>query len=104
MTLIIEPEQNIFQMHKDVIYAYPQGVEALGSSPECAVQGMYIPRRLVTVQGHPEFTEDIVRELLAVRMAQGVFSEDVFKDSMKRVGDEQDGVPVAIGFLRFLME
>ncbi|KAL9125137.1 MAG: hypothetical protein Q9217_005613 [Psora testacea] len=95
---------NIFQMHKDIVYHYPSGLEELGSSDRCQVQGMYIPKRLITVQGHPEFTEEIVRELLVARHEQGIFDDDVFDDAIGRVADEQDGVLVAAAFLRFLRE
>lgn len=57
---------------------------------------------MLTVQGHPEFTEEIVRELLEARRAQGIFGEEVFREAMGRVGDGTDGVGVGGGFLRFL--
>ena len=91
-------------MHRDVVLHYPPGVEPLGSSVPCAVQGMYIPRRALTVQGHPEFTAEIVAELLERRRAQGIFGEGVYAEAMARVGRPHDGVRVARGFLRFLME
>lgn len=91
-------------MHKDIVYYYPEGVEELGWSDECKVQGMYIPKRIITIQGHPEFNEEIVRELLERRREQGVFSEDVYKDGIARVARPHDGVLVAQAFLRFLLE
>lgn len=96
-------KQNIFQMHKDLVYHYPQGVEHLGSSGPCKVQGMYIPKRVITVQGHPEFTEEIVAELLERRRKQGIFGDDIYEEAMTRVGKPHDGVLVAQGFLKFLM-
>lgn len=96
-------EQNIFQMHKDNVYHYPEGVQELGSSGPCKVQGMYIPGVLITVQGHPEFTEEIVTELLETRYEQGIFDEKMYKDGMARVGHSHDGVAVAQAFLKFVM-
>ena len=95
---------SIFQMHKDLVYYYPEGVEELGSSPTCKVQGMYIPKKVITVQGHPEFTEEIVAELLQARHDQKVFTDEQYADMAGRVGKEHDGVVVAQGFLKFLME
>ena len=95
-------KQSIFQMHKDLVYHYPPGVEHLGSSGPCEVQGMYIPKRVITVQGHPEFTEEIVAELLERRRQQGIFVDDVYEEAMARVGKPHDGVLVAQGFLKFL--
>lgn len=65
---------------------------------------MYIPKRVMTVQGHPEFTEEIMRELLVAAYASGVFDKYLFEDSIRRVDKYQDGVVVAQAFLRFLLE
>ncbi|CAD6567474.1 MAG: hypothetical protein ASARMPRED_000858 [Alectoria sarmentosa] len=95
---------SIFQMHKDLVYHYPPGVEELGSSGPCKVQGMYIPKRAITVQGHPEFTEEIVAELLEKRREQKVFGDEIYGEAMARVGKPHDGVLVGQAFLKFLME
>ncbi len=65
---------------------------------------MYIRNRVITVQGHPEFNEEIVRELLEVRHRQGIFDDETFEDGIRRVGNGHDGVVVAEAFLRFLLE
>ncbi|KAK6600450.1 GMP synthase [Botrytis cinerea] len=95
---------NIFQMHKDVVYEYPKEVEQLAYTDKCATQGMYIKGRLITVQGHPEFTEEIVRELLEARHASGVFDDETYEDAVGRVNKDHDGVKVAQAFLKFIME
>lgn len=91
-------------MHRDIVYDYPEGVEALAYTEKCAVQGMYAARRLITVQGHPEFTEEIVRELLTARHASGIFDDATFEDAIGRVDKYQDGVMVSKAFLKFLLE
>lgn len=91
-------------MHRDIVYNYPDGVEALAYTEKCEIQGMYVPQRLITVQGHPEFTEEIVRELLIARHTQGIFDDETFKDSMGRVDKYHDGVVVSKAFLKFLLE
>jgi GMP synthase-like glutamine amidotransferase len=91
-------------MHRDMVFTYPPAVESLGSSPVCPVQGMYVPRRLLTVQGHPEFNEEIMTEILKSRHATGVFDDQAFEAGMERVVKPHDGVVVAGAFLRFFME
>ena len=91
-------------MHRDVVASYPSEVEKLGSSPRCDVQGMWAKNRLITVQGHPEFNEQIVRELLESRHKKGIFDDSTFQDAMGRVGNHHDGVVVAAAFLRFLLD
>ncbi|KAH6614000.1 class I glutamine amidotransferase-like protein [Boeremia exigua] len=94
----------IHQMHKDIVYSLPPGVQSLGSSPRCANQGMYAPRRLISVQGHPEFHEGIVSRLVKMRNAQGIFNDEQAQDALGRVGNAHDGVVIAQAFLRFLLE
>lgn len=64
---------------------------------------MYLPQKFITVQGHPEFTPDIVTELLERRREQGVFGEVIFEEGMGRVRGGHDGVVVAGAWLRFLL-
>lgn len=91
-------------MHRDIVYDYPSTVEKLGSSQACDVQGMYIKDKLLTVQGHPEFTGEIVAELLESRHDKGIFDDAMFDEGMGRVQMQHDGVAVGVAFLRFLLE
>ncbi|KAG4420584.1 hypothetical protein IFR04_006291 [Cadophora malorum] len=94
----------LYQMHRDIVYDYPEGVEPLASTDRCAVQAMYIPKRYISVQGHPEFTEEIMREIVKLRHSTGLFTDDMEKDAIERVDRYQDGVVVAQTFLKFLLE
>jgi len=91
-------------MHRDAVFEYPPGVEELGYTQGCKVQAMHIAKRLFTVQGHPEFDEEIERELLTTRHELGIFDDETFAETMSRVDKYQDGVVVAKAFLRFLLE
>jgi GMP synthase-like glutamine amidotransferase len=91
-------------MHRDIVYHYPPGATPLGSSPRCEVQGMYAPGRFVTVQGHPEFNEEIVAKILGSRHRDHTFSDTVYEEAMTRVGNEHDGLVVGRAFVKFLVE
>lgn len=91
-------------MHKDIVFEYPKGVENLAYTSKCDVHAMYVPRRLITIQGHPEFTGDIMREILTTRHKLGVFDKETYDEMMGRVDKYQDGVVVSQAFLRFLLE
>jgi GMP synthase-like glutamine amidotransferase len=91
-------------MHKDIVFEYPDGVEKLGASPRCLVQGMYKKNEFISVQGHPEFTEGIMIELVKTRNKQGIFDDTQAKDALTRSGEHHDGVNIAKAFLRFLLE
>lgn len=94
----------IMQMRRDTVVANPPGVKPLGSSPMCENQGMYVQRRLFTVQAHPEFKHDIVKEIIEVRKEQKIIDESLAADGMRRVMDRHDGYIVGKAFVRFLIE
>ena len=92
-------------MHKDIVQPpLPEGVSNLGETEVCAVQGMVddARKRFITVQGHPEFTDAIVTEVLSLRRDLGVFTEGEYEDMMERVRDEHDGVMIMEVFLKFV--
>jgi GMP synthase-like glutamine amidotransferase len=91
-------------MHRDIVFTYPKGVESLAHSSVCAVQGMYVPRKLITVQGHPEFNEEIMEEILDTRHKTGIFDDEAYETHMKKVALDHDGVTVGHAFLRFLLD
>lgn len=91
-------------MHRDIVFDLPPEVEQLAYTEKCAQQGMYVAKRLISVQGHPEFNEEIMNEILELRHEAGIFDDATFKDGMERANKYQDGVVVAQAFLRFLLE
>lgn len=91
-------------MHRDQAFSVPAGAELLASTDKCMNHGFVIPKRVITVQGHPEFTEDIMRELLELRHENGLLSDDVYDSAVARNGDHHDGVLMAQVFLKFLQE
>ncbi|KAF9894694.1 hypothetical protein FE257_006584 [Aspergillus nanangensis] len=94
----------IQQMHQDIVHEYPPNVIPLGSSPRCAVQGMYRPGCFVTVQGHPEFKDEIITEIISLRTKSGVFSKEQSVDALERATWQHDGVAIGATFLKFLLE
>ena len=97
-------EQRIQQMHQDIVFSVPPNVISLGSSPRCEVQGMYAARRFITVQGHPEYNEAIVKEIVNIRTRAGVFKAEFAQDALDRAGKDHDGLGIATVFLKFLLE
>lgn len=95
---------SIQQMHADAVLTVPEGAELLGSNDACAIQGLYAPGRYLTVQGHPEFTEDIITEILVNRHKVGIFPDDVFSEAIARAPVPHDGIALGKAFLKFLFE
>jgi len=91
-------------MHRDIVFSYPHEVENLAYTGKCDVHAMCLPERFITIQGHPEFNEEIMREIVAMRHKSGLFTDEMRKDALERVDRYQDGVTVSAAFLRFLLE
>ncbi|KAB8255809.1 class I glutamine amidotransferase-like protein [Aspergillus pseudonomiae] len=93
----------IHQMHRDIVHSCPPTVIPLGSSPKCALQGMYLPGKLITVQGHPEYNGFIVTEIVNKRTRDGVFSKEQSEDALARTELAHDGFDILVVFLQFLL-
>ncbi|KAM0739774.1 hypothetical protein ACQRIT_004958 [Beauveria bassiana] len=97
-------KMRIHQMHTDIVADFPADAIPLGGNDACSVQAMYSPGKYIAVQGHPEFTKDIVTEILFNRHTVGVFTDELYNDGMSRVADEHDGFVIARSFLKFLRD
>lgn len=92
-------------MHRDHVPAVPAGFTLLGSTPVAYNQGMVLYAseegrhgltdiRILTVQGHPEFTKPIVNAIVEARSKSGVIGESTVEDYRKREDWRNDGVSV----------
>ena len=91
-------------MHRDEVKSLPPSSQNLASTPACPIQAMYSPGRYITVQGHPEFTNDILQEFCTARHKTGMFSDAMYEDAAERASREHDGVAIARVFVRFMEE
>lgn len=90
---------DICQMHLDIVTELPRGVQLLGSTPLDKVHSMYVTKRLITIQGHPEYNGEIVSELLVLRVPK-----DILEETMARANDKHDGLEFGVAVLKFLSE
>lgn len=99
--------QNIQQMHQDHVPCVPGDLKLLGSTSVSMNQGMvrFKPGhsgklesltdiQIITVQGHPEFTKDIVRKVIDVRADSGIITRELADDAKRRNVWRNDGVHV----------
>lgn len=91
-------------MHRDVVHEVPEGCVNLGYSPRCAVQGLYMPGRIWSVQAHPEFTEFIMSCVLDVRHSTGIFNDELYEDGKSRAGKPTDGTNLEKEIVKFIIE
>lgn len=100
----LTPPQRIHQMHRDIVVSLPDDAISIGSNPFCSIQGMYSPGKYLTVQGHPEYTNEIISEILFNRHTVGIFTDEVYTDGTKRAPAPHDGIAIGKAFLKFMRQ
>ncbi|KAF8729144.1 hypothetical protein AX14_006326 [Amanita brunnescens Koide BX004] len=101
---------HIQEMHEDHVPSVPLNFHLLGSTPVSINQGMVrfygdsAPRsandinpddvHILTLQGHPEFTEPIITGAIERRLASGIIDMETAKEAMGRRYGPNDGVGI----------
>ncbi|KND88316.1 putative glutamine amidotransferase-like protein [Tolypocladium ophioglossoides CBS 100239] len=93
----------LHQMHRDAVLDIPQGLVNLGSSPSCAIQGLYQPGRVLSFQAHPEFDGSIMTEILKSRHEQKIFDDQMLSDGTARAHSHHDGAFISARIWEFLL-
>ncbi|KAK6544329.1 hypothetical protein TWF694_001029 [Orbilia ellipsospora] len=106
-------ELNIMELHRDNLVTLPVNpfpqlpnaiLEIVGETDACAVQGLYTPGKVISLQGQPELDVQTMGALIQERLNSGYFRSDVATDALNRASWRNDGVYIAAAFLRFLLE
>ncbi|WRT70804.1 uncharacterized protein IL334_007803 [Kwoniella shivajii] len=91
----------IEQMHRDHVPSLPPSCQLLLSTTRYPVHSFvrYHPlsspshpvAQILTVQGHPEFTPNIVSHIIDARSKTGVFNDQVTEEARRRAGGKGSG-------------
>ncbi|KAJ3069925.1 hypothetical protein HDU98_007033 [Podochytrium sp. JEL0797] len=97
---------SFYSMHKDVVTVCPAGFSVLFSTDLCPIQSLVQGKSILTIQSHPEFTADIVREIVKMRRENGVFAGD-FADEVVEIlvkNPSSDSMWFSEQIIKFLFE
>jgi len=111
--------QKLEQVHQDHVLSVPNGFENIASTTLCPCHGfvrfssssppetsdrkeLLKQIQIFSLQGHPEFTSDIVKDIIDVRETRGVLSRDFSAESRERASQEQEGVSIGRTILEIL--
>lgn len=103
--------QRLHQFHSDHVTKLPPGFTCIGSTPDCHVHGMVYPEtvtsladaRVVTLQGHPEHTPEMVLRYTAHAVEKGAVSSEEAEHLRYKAGLNDDGLFVGAILLRFIV-
>lgn len=68
--------QTVLQIHRDHVTKLPPGAKILASTTQTPVQAFRLGNRILGIQGHPEFFNDIVADLVESRAKAGIISRE----------------------------
>ncbi|BFZ57535.1 hypothetical protein PYCC9005_004587 [Savitreella phatthalungensis] len=86
----------LHQIHFCIVQRLPEGCESLGSSDLTPCQGFVRDRQVLVLQGHPEFSKDIVDDYLKER--PGHFGD------LPEIADVHDGLEVGQRIISFIAQ
>lgn len=79
--------EDVLQVHRDIVVSLPKDADLLASSPLTKVQVYRIGTKVLCIQGHPEFFNDIVSELIEIRHEKGILNKEVATSARESLGN-----------------
>ncbi|HHX89949.1 MAG TPA: type 1 glutamine amidotransferase [Paracoccus sp.] len=80
--------------HQDQVTSPPPGARVIASSPFCRYAGLAYDNRGLSVQAHPEFSDDFIAGLIDTR-GRGVVPDEVLDEARARLGTPLDSAGIA---------
>lgn len=91
---------NLIISHQDQVRSLPAQARLLLSNDFCPYAGFYIPDKVLAIQGHPEFTTDYAKALLACRVDQ--LPLELIESTLLTFSTPHHGTRVASWIVRFV--
>lgn len=98
----MHPELRQFSLlfsHQDQVVALPERAHCITRSAFCPYAGFRIGRKILTFQGHPEFSVDYLKDRMLLR--KSLFSEKLYDDALDSLNNETQHNEVARWILNF---
>lgn len=95
-------------MHGDQVVELPPTAEIIATSDFCEFAGLYYPEGVLTYQGHPEFDNQFIRDLIDDKWSRGQdwVDTNVKDQAIVSAADDQPStrLPIAKFMLNFMTE
>ena len=90
--------------HQDQVVELPEGAVSTGSNAFCANAIVTYGRRAFTVQPHPEFSNDLIRDYVALRRGTSNYPEEMMTQAVRDAEIPVDSDRIAEAIARFFRE
>ena len=88
--------------HQDQVSQLPEGAQILLSSDYCPIGGFQVGDKILTIQGHPEFTKDYLKALIESRTER--IGHDKAQQAIDSLNDTTQSDVAALWILNFLKQ
>ena len=95
-------ELRLLSSHKDQVVRLPEGATLITSSDGCPVAGFVMGERVMTLQGHPEFSKDYAESLL--RKRESLLGAETFKSGIESLEQDTDEEVIGLWILNFVQQ
>jgi GMP synthase-like glutamine amidotransferase len=92
----------LLYMHQDQVVEAPEGARIFAGDTFCPIGGFTIGDTVVCLQGHPEFTPELVDAILDIR--KDIIAGDRLEEGRESLTNPHNGNQVGIGIARFITE
>lgn len=92
---VVNEHLNLPEFHRDIVYGLPSSTAiasakksnflSIGSTSKCSIQGLITgsgPLKVLTFQGHPEFSKDFIIKFLNYKYEKGLLEKNVYEKSL----------------------
>ncbi|MEM9854359.1 MAG: type 1 glutamine amidotransferase [Pseudomonadota bacterium] len=90
--------------HQDQVVARPPEARQLASSAFCENAALVYGDHLMTLQPHPEISDEILRDYLVARRGDPAYPPDIFDQASAQLGLPVDNAAIAARLARFLKD
>lgn len=94
-TLFSRDRLYLSELHSDHVEEVPPGYENWGHTEKSHCQGLYKPQRVLTFQGHPEFTTQLAIKSTQHKHQTGQLSDEEYAETIQRCHSNNDDVHAA---------
>ncbi|TPX38775.1 hypothetical protein SeMB42_g01101 [Synchytrium endobioticum] len=89
--------------HQDHVSILPPRFAILASNSVCPIEAMARDDKILAVQGHPEFTPNVLRATLKYRHALGIFTNEFYDNALKAIDKPLDASWLVVKFVGFML-
>ncbi|XP_057848339.2 gamma-glutamyl peptidase 5 isoform X1 [Cryptomeria japonica] len=94
----------VIESHQDQVSCIPPSGVVLGYSARTAIEIFAVGNSVLGIQGHPEFSEDVMLDLLKSRLARGTISEELYKEGELSFKDGQPDEEALTGLCKAFLK